>query len=451
MSDIIAAIATPAGVGAIGVIRLSGGGAIELADKIFHPISGRPLSKAPDRTMVLGTFYDPDGGIIDRCLGVKNRAPHSYTGEDTVEFHCHGGMTVLTQGLNSLFAAGARQALPGEFTKRAFLNGRMDLIQAEAVIDLIEAETPGAAQNAAGQLFGAMSRRIEVVYSGLVDLMAHFHAVLDWPDEDIDPFEAAEIEENVRHWGEELERLLATFERGQLMRDGVRCAIIGRPNVGKSSLLNALAGFERAIVTDIPGTTRDTVEERVQADGLMLCLTDTAGLREADDAIEKIGVQRAKDAAQAADVVIAVFDSSRDWDTEDDAVLKEAKKAKRAVIVLSKCDLPSASMTVRLPSAIRLSSATGQGLKELIGAIGCLLPQSSAAAGEMLTNARQAEAVKRASVALTDAVGALGAGYTPDAVLMNIEDALSALGELSGKTIKEDITERIFQRFCVGK
>lgn len=451
MSDIIAAIATAHGVGAIGIIRMSGDGAIELAERVFSPVSGKSLSHARDRSLVMGELRGADGTVIDRCLATKSRGPHSYTGEDTVEFQCHGGVTVLSEGLRSLFAAGARQALAGEFTKRAFLNGRMDLVQAEAVIDLIDAQTPAAVANAAGQLGGAMSRRIDEIYSGLVDIMAHFHAVLDYPDEDIDPFEAQEISDGVAKWSKELGRLRATFDRGRLLRDGVRCALIGRPNAGKSSLLNAIAGYDRAIVTDIPGTTRDTIEERVQVNGLVLRLIDTAGLRETGDVIEEMGVQRAVEAAKGADVVIALFDASRPWCDEDEAVLAAAKAAEKAILVLSKGDLPPVMEAEKLADAIHISSATGEGVDELVYAVAEMFPQGNAAAGEILTNERQADAAQRAQAALENAADALAMGFTPDAVLVGVEEALAALGELSGKHVREDVTGRIFERFCVGK
>ena len=452
MSDIIAAIATPRGVGAIGIIRMSGAGCIELAESLFTPHSGRPFSRARDRALVLGRLKGADGRTIDECLATKSRAPNSYTGEDTVEFQCHGGITVLSEALRSVFKAGARQALAGEFTKRAFLNGRMDLVQAEAVVDLIDAETPAAAMNAAGQLGGAMSRRIEAIYSGLLDIMAHFHAVLDWPDEDIEPFEAKEIAELTEKWSGELKKLSATFSRGRLLKDGVRCAIIGRPNAGKSSLLNALAGYERAIVTDIPGTTRDTIEERVLAGGVLLRLTDTAGLRRTADVIEELGVKRAMEAADGADLVIAVLDGSEDWSAEDAAFMDTLRRYEKSLCVISKSDLARGAGWPEIPGALSVSSVSGEGMEELGAAIAALFPAGSdAAAGEILTNARQADAVERAEAALHGASEALEAGFTPDAVLVGVEEALAALGELTGKTVRDDVTQRIFERFCVGK
>ena len=262
MSELIAAIATPPGPGGVGILRLSGPGAAQAAAHIFRPLGKTPLSEAPDRQLLYGRVFDQAGDLLDTGLAFVSRAPHSYTGEETAEIQCHGAPVVLSLVLDALCAAGARLARPGEFTQRAFLNGKLDLTQAEAVIDLIDAETPAAARQAAGQLNGALSRQIDGIYSALTDLMAHFCAVLDYPDEDIDPFQAEQMGQILARQEAALQALLATSRRGTLLNQGITCVLIGRPNAGKSSLLNALAGYERAIVTNIPGTTRDTVEDQ---------------------------------------------------------------------------------------------------------------------------------------------------------------------------------------------
>lgn len=292
MSDTIAAVATGNVLSAIGILRLSGDGTLAVINRVFRPANGRPMSEAPDRKLVYGAFCDTDGQMLDLCLCTVSRAPHSYTGEDTAELQCHGSPAVLRAGLQALFAAGARQALAGEFTKRAFLNGRMDLTQAEAVIDLIHAETALDAKNAAGQLGGAVLRHAQGVYDTLQDIASHYHAVIDYPDEDIPDFQLSAYESALTGCIDRLQRLLDTFSRANVLHGGVPAVILGRPNAGKSSLLNALLGYERAIVTDVPGTTRDTIDARVTLGGVLLRLTDTAGLRDTSDPVEAIGVHR---------------------------------------------------------------------------------------------------------------------------------------------------------------
>lgn len=453
--DTIAAIATGSQVSAIGIVRVSGPEAIPLMDRVFAPSDGRPMSAHADRKLVYGALSGADGAVLDYCLCTVSRAPHSYTGEDTAELQCHGSPVVLSEALNTLFKAGARQAGPGEFTKRAFLNGRMDLTEAEAVIDVIEAESAAAAANAAGQLAGAVTRRTDAVYGLLTDMAAHFAAALDYPDEDIEPFELEGYASRLDRAIEALESLCATFERGRVLREGLRVSLIGRPNVGKSSLLNALLGYERAIVTDEPGTTRDTIEEKTVLGGVLLRLTDTAGLREAGGEVERLGVRRALQAAEGSDLVIAVFDGAEPLSERDEETLAVARRARRAVAVVNKSDLHRRLDTARLPDCfehvVSISARTGHGLDALAAAVREMFPAPEAPAGEILTNARQADAVGRALVSLRAARDAMREGVTPDAVLTEAEQAQQALGELSGRSVTDDVTDRIFSRFCVGK
>ena len=455
MTDTIAAIATGPARSAIGILRVSGPAARQVAERVFTPFDGAPLTAHPTHTLVLGQFRDPEGAVLDSCLATYSLGPDSYTGEDTAELQCHGSPTMLAAGLEALFAAGARQALAGEFTRRAFLNGRLDLTQAEAVIDLIDAETVAAAKNAAGQLTGAISRKIEGIYSGLVDLMAHFHAVLDYPDEDIPPFEAAEIARSVEQAAGELARLSETYTRGRHLTQGVPCAIVGRPNAGKSSLLNALLGYERAIVTDIPGTTRDTVEERATLGGVLLRLIDTAGLRDTGDTVERLGVRRSLDALERAELALVVLDGSAPLDENDRMVLRAARSVGETIVLVNKSDLPPAADLTGVAAEgftlLPVSAREGTGLEALEAEIARRFPPGTEAQGELLTNARQAEAARRAGQALAEVRAGLEAGMPPDMVLSDVEYALSALGELSGKRVTEDVTSRIFSRFCVGK
>lgn len=463
MSELIAAISTPPVPSAIGVLRLSGSGAAACADRVFRARSGRPLTQTPDRQLVYGSLLDRAGNVIDQVLATVSRAPHSYTGEDTAELQCHGAPVVLSMALEALYAAGARPARPGEFTQRAFLNGKLDLTQAEAVADLLEAETPQAARTAAGQLTGALSRRVEGIYDGLVDLLAHFHAVLDYPDEDIDPFRVQEIGEAMGRAERGLKELLATYDRGKFLTRGVPCAIVGLPNAGKSSLLNALLGYQRAIVTDIPGTTRDTVEERCVVGGVLLRLIDTAGLRDTDDPVEKLGVERSRAALAGAELALVLVDGSEAGEdpnrlaAERSLWEKAAACCPRVVLVFTKADLPRGrdrdfDFHGERPPAVCLSARTGAGLEALGEVVARLFPQGDGGeAGSMLTNARQAQAAQAALAALQEAGVGLRAGVTPDAVLTDVESALESLGELTGRTVREDVVARIFSRFCVGK
>lgn len=453
MSHTIAAVSTGNQISAIGILRMSGEGCIAIADKVFTRNNGVPLINTPDRRLCLGSLIDRQGRVIDQCMAAVSRCPHSYTGEDTVEFHCHGSPAVLAAGLDALFAAGARPAQRGEFTKRAFLNGKLDLTQAEAVIDLIEAETADAAANAAGQVGGALKKKLAPIYDVLVNLCSHFHAVLDYPDEDIADFGLENYAEELRTGAKSLYGILQTFGQGQILKQGVAAAIVGKPNVGKSSLLNALAGYNRVIVTDIPGTTRDTVEETVMVGSTRLRLIDTAGIRETEDKVESIGVRRSKEAIENADLVLFVCDGSKPLNREDREIIDLCLDAPNAIALINKTDLGQVIQPSDLPFMTILSvcAATGDGLDQLAQAVDLLFAGRMPCDGSILSNPRQYDACRRAYEAMLCALQGLKLGQTPDAVLTDVEEAMEAMGEVTGSTVREDITARIFERFCVGK
>ena len=453
MSHTIAAVSTGSQISAIGIIRLSGDDCIAVSQQVFTSSNHTPLSQLPDRKLTLGTLHDKQGRVLDQCMAVVSRGPHSYTGEDTVEFHCHGSPAVLAAGLEALYHAGAVPAKRGEFTKRAFLNGKLDLTQAEAVIDLIEADTADAAANAAGQVGGVLQKRLSPIYDNLVNLCSHFHAVLDYPDEDIPDFGLENYRASLRADAKALYTLLKTYGQGRILRQGAAAAIVGRPNVGKSSLLNALAGYERCIVTDIPGTTRDTVEESVLLGSTRLRLIDTAGIRETSDAVEAMGVERSRQAVEDADLVLFVCDGSQPLTPEDQAIMELCLEHERTVALINKSDLGSRVTPSDLPfmTVIPICAKTGKGLDQLTDAVELLFAGEAPCDGSILTNARQYDAIRRASDAMLRALRGLNLGLTPDAVLTDVEEAMEAMGEVTGATVREDITARIFERFCVGK
>lgn len=460
--DVIAAIATAAGASAIGVVRLSGEGTRAVLSSLFTPLSGAEVSALAYRHMTYGEIYAPDGTLLDRAMAVCFSADHSYTGEESAELHCHGSPVVLGEVLRAAFAAGARQAKPGEFTRRAFLNGKLDLTEAEAVIDLIDAESAESARNAAQQLRGALRRPIEEVYGALLDISSRFYAIVDYPDEEIEELSREETAAVFSRCEETLSSLLGTFERGRVLKSGVRTAIIGAPNAGKSSLLNALVGYERAIVTDIAGTTRDTVEEKAVVGGVLLRLIDTAGLHDTDDTVEKLGVERSKKEVEEADLILVLLDDSSGELPENTEeffapLALAAKSGKKWILLQTKADLHG-SVGLLLDDAdwsqpediIRISSLTHEGFDRLEKAVASLYP-APPKNGTLVTSARQAQAVGQALESVRAAKEALLDGMTPDVVLTEVEQAQTYLGELTGRTAREDMVARIFERFCVGK
>ena len=453
MAHPIAAIATGLVRSGIGILRMSGDGCIDLANRVFALYNGQALSSLPDRKLARGTLFDAQGRPIDEAMVFVSHAPHSYTGEDTVEFQCHGSPAVLTAGLSALLSNGFHQAGPGEFTKRAFLNGQMDLTQAEAVIDLIDAETADAAANAAGQVAGVLRKQLDPIYDSLMDICSHFHAVLDYPDEDIEPFRLQAYADTLTSASKKLDTLLSSCRRGNFIKNGVQAAILGAPNAGKSSLLNALAGFDRVIVTDIPGTTRDAVEQTVTLGRHLLRLLDTAGIRDTSDTVEHLGVERSFQAAQSCQLAFFVVDGSKPLTPEDEAAMDAALQAPEAIAILNKQDLPCVIDPSELPFSyvIPVSCAKQAGLDLLEQALDMVFDDEAPCDGSILTNARQADAIAKSRASIEAALSSLRLGMTPDAVLVDVEAAMEALGEATGRVVREDITNRIFERFCVGK
>ena len=450
MAHPIAAIATGLVRSGIGILRMSGDGCIDLANRVFALYNGQALSSLPDRKLARGTLFDAQGRPIDEAMVFVSHAPHSYTGEDTVEFQCHGSPAVLTAGLSALLSNGFHQAGPGEFTKRAFLNGQMDLTQAEAVIDLIDAETADAAANAAGQVAGVLRKQLDPIYDSLMDICSHFHAVLDYPDEDIEPFRLQAYADTLTSASKKLDTLLSSCRRGNFIKNGVQTAILGAPNAGKSSLLNAL---DRVIVTDIPGTTRDAVEQTVTLGRHLLRLLDTAGIRDTSDTVEHLGVERSFQAAQSCQLAFFVVDGSKPLTPEDEAAMDAALQAPEAIAVLNKQDLPCVIDPCEIPFSyvIPVSCAKQEGLDLLEQALDMVFDDEAPCDGSILTNARQADAIAKSRASIEAALSSLRLGMTPDAVLVDVEAAMEALGEATGRVVREDITNRIFERFCVGK
>lgn len=451
--DTIAAISTPPGESGIGIVRLSGGRAVEIVVDVFVSARGRDIRTDRQRVF-LGHVTDAQGAPIDEVLVHVMRAPHSYTREDVVEINCHGGMGPLNAVLERVLACGARLAGPGEFTQRAFLNGRIDLVQAEAVIDRIQARTRASLRAAAAAADGALSKAIHEMAETLADALAHIEAAVDFPDEDLPELVDEALRKRLEDTRQRMRELLDTAEAGRLYREGAAVAIVGRPNVGKSSLFNALLRDARAIVTAHPGTTRDRIEEIITIGGVPVRLIDTAGLRTARDEVEQIGVEVARDALQQADVVLFVVDSSEPLSDEDERLAQELAPLDQSVLLaLNKIDI---AKVVREPAwefarGCRVSAKTGEGLAQLEKALGALLLGDASVAPEegLITRIHQRDSLRRAEAALGQLLENYGA--SPEFLSIDLRDALNALGEITGETTPEDILDRIFASFCIGK
>ncbi len=455
MSYTIAAISTPAGAAGLGVVRLSGDDAVAVAAKLFRPIdAARPLTALRGYTAAYGHVFDTHGDVDD-CVALMFRAPHSYTGEDVVELSCHGGRYILQRVLRACFAAGAKPAAAGEFTRRAFLGGKMDLSAAEGVMDLIAAEGNLAARTALTAREGGIYRRLASVKEDLLGVAAQFSAYIDYPDEDIPDLEPHALGETVERSIETVESLLSTYDAGRILREGIDTAIVGRPNVGKSTLMNLLSGCERSIVTDIAGTTRDVVEETVRLGDVTLRLADTAGLRDTADVVENVGVTRARARMEQAALVLAVFDGSEPL-TAEDKVLAETLQGRAAIAVINKADKPlvldSAWIRAHFAHVVTLSAKEESGTDALTAAVAAVTGiERLDAAQPVLSTERQRQCAADCLACLKEAQDALVVGLTPDAVSVSIDGAINALLELTGERATEAVVEQVFARFCVGK
>ena len=464
----IAAISTPFGKGGIAVIRISGEKAVEIADRMFFPVSGKKLAEANPNTAVYGKIVS-DGTHIDDGVAVVFRAPRSFTGEDTVEISCHGGILLTERVLKTAFTSGAYPAGAGEFTERAFLNGKISLTEAEAVIGLIDAESEEKLALCASHASGVLKRRTEEIYASVLKLLSSVYVGLDYPEEDLEEVSDEDFIASLKDIYAKLSETAGTYREGKAVAEGVKTVLLGKPNTGKSSLLNAWLCEDRAIVTDIPGTTRDVIEEKVAAGRITLRLFDTAGIRESADEVERIGIEKAVKTADEAELIIALFDLSRDIDGEDvficDSLKKYAEKGKSVIAVFNKNDLDNgcgefskrfSEINEMLPEKTvicNVSAKNGDGIDGLKKAAEELFASERTDYSQtaVIANARQFSAVCSARDAVLDAINAFESGVGSDVCGMDLERALAALGEVDGRAVSEEITSEIFKNFCVGK
>lgn len=458
----IAAVATALGEGGIGIVRLSGPQAISIAEEVFKTKRGEKLGDLKTYEVRYGKVLDPKTGqVLDEALALVMRGPHSYTGEDVVELQCHGGIVVLREILGLTLELGAKAAEAGEFTKRAFLNGRLDLTQAEAVIDIIQSQTRLGLEVAVDQLEGSLSKRIKAIQERLYGITVQVEASIDFPEDDLPEVALGDIEEILKNSLIELDSLLTTADDGRILRKGLKTVITGKPNVGKSSLLNTLLNENRALVTDIPGTTRDTIEEVINLKGIPLRLIDTAGIRESDDLVEQLGVARSLDLLGQADLVLHVLDRSVPL-TEDDFEVLRKTEGKRRLLLINKVDLPqvwdlsslgtySSSPVLEISLLDEQRNVMGLLGEAILDFIGSIDLQSSSGSRALLTRSRHKQAIQQARHSLKECLDTLLGGFPLDLIAVDLYAALESLGEITGETVREQVLDRIFAQFCIGK
>ena len=459
VTDVIAAISTAMGEGGIGIVRISGKGSLDIANRLFKGVKVNSLDDVENRKLTYGHIVDSkDGEMIDEVLIAFMKGPYTYTREDMVEIYCHGGIISVRKILEVILENGARLAEAGEFTKRAFLNGRLDLSQAEAVIDMIRAKTDKSFQVSLNQLEGSISHKVKEIRNMLLEMIAHIEVSIDFPDEDIEDITYEELEQKASLVKERIKKLLSTADRGKILRDGLNTVILGKPNVGKSSLLNAILRENRAIVTNVPGTTRDIIEEYINIDGIPLKIVDTAGIRSTEDLVEKIGVDKAIDRVDNADLVIAVFDASESMTAEDYEII-DIVKDKNSIVLLNKLDLPNEYdenyLKELLPNKdiISTSIATGVGIDKLEEKIKEMFytGELEIESDIIITNMRHKDQLIKALKNIEDGLEGIISNIPLDCIEVDIKNCWENLGEISGDTVGEDVLDKIFSEFCIGK
>ncbi len=456
--DTIAAISTPLGAAGIGIVRVSGKEAIPSVERVFRSKKKRKLTAVRNHSLLYGHIVDRKGKIVDEVLVSVMRGPHSFTAEDVVEINCHGGIIAVRKTLETVLKTGVRLAAPGEFSKRAFLNGRIDLAQAESIVDLINAKTERSLKTAVNQLAGSLSGEIRTIRAELLELMAHLEAGIDFPEHEIEEISRSRIEQQVKQILAKIKKLLESAETGRVFREGLKTVIVGKPNVGKSSLLNALLKEKRAIVTDIPGTTRDAIEEIVSIRGIPLKLVDTAGIRETEDAVEKIGVEKTIEMFAAADLVLFMIDASTGL-TEDDKEIFPLIEEKKRLVIINKTDigketdLTEVEKFAQKKDILEMSLLHGQGLDRLEKRIEELVYSGMTSGQEelLVTNIRHKNALEAAARSLENGLQAVAAKLPIDFITIDLKAAWESMGEITGETVSEDLVGLIFSRFCIGK